>query len=157
MKKIASFQVDHTKFGVGLYTSRIDGDITTYDIRMVKPNGGAYLSSPSMHTIEHIFATFARSSEFSKDVIYVGPMGCRTGFYLLVRDISQENVIKLVYDAMVFVRDFKGEIPGFSEIECGNYLEHDLDSAKKDVLDIISKLTNYSFEMLRYSWHFEQK
>ncbi len=157
MKKIASFQVDHTKFGVGMYTSRIDGDITTYDIRMVKPNGGAYLSSPSMHTIEHIFATFARSSELSDKVIYVGPMGCRTGFYLLVRDMKPEDAIKLTRDAMLCIEGFRGEIPGYSEIECGNYLEHDLESAKKDILPIIAKLENYTPEMLDYTWHFAQK
>jgi len=157
MKKIASFQVDHTKFGVGMYISRIDGDITTFDIRMVKPNGGEYLSSPSMHTIEHIFATFARSSELSEKVIYVGPMGCRTGFYLLVRDMKNSDAIKLTLDAMACVRDFSGEIPGYSEIECGNYLEHNLENAKKDVLPIIAVLTEYSEEMLDYSWHFAQK
>jgi len=157
MKKIASFQVDHTKFGVGMYTSRIDGDITTYDIRMVKPNGGKYLSSPSMHTIEHIFATFARSSKLSDKVIYVGPMGCRTGFYLLVRDMKPEDAIKLTKDAMICIRDFEGAIPGYSEIECGNYLEHDLESAKADVLPILSALGEYGEEMLDYSWHFAQK
>ena len=157
MKKIASFQVDHTKFGVGMYTSRVDGDITTYDIRMVKPNGGEYLSSPSMHTIEHIFATFARSSTLSDNVIYVGPMGCRTGFYLLVRDMKPEDAIKLTKDAMNCIESFTGEIPGYSEIECGNYLEHDLDSAKKDILPIIACLENYTPEMLDYAWHFAQK
>ena len=80
MNKITSFQVDHTKFGIGMYTSRIDDDIVTYDVRMVKPNGGKYLSSPSMHTIEHIFATYARNCEFKDKVLYVGLMGCKTGF-----------------------------------------------------------------------------
>ena len=74
MEKIASFQVDHTKFSVGLYISRIDDDIVTYDVRMVKPNGGVYLETPSMHTIEHLFATYARNSEFGKNIVYVGPM-----------------------------------------------------------------------------------
>ncbi len=157
MKKIASFQVDHRKFGVGMYVSRIDGDITTYDIRMVKPNGGLYLSNPSMHTIEHIFATFARSSELSDEVIYVGPMGCRTGFYLLTRNMSHENAIQLVKDALTCIINFEGEIPGYSEVECGNYLEHDLENAKKDVLPILKALENYSPEMLDYSWHFAQK
>lgn len=157
MKRIESFQVDHTKFSVGMYTSRIDGDIVTYDIRMVKPNGGVYLSVPSIHTIEHIFATFARNSALSEKVIYVGPMGCRTGFYLIVREMSQSDVIKLTQDSLAFVRDFEGEIPGNSEIECGNYLEHNLSQAKKDVLPIIKVLENYTPEMLQYSWHFSQK
>ena len=85
MEKIASFQVDHTKFGVGMYISRIDDDIITYDVRMVKPNGGVYLETPSMHTIEHLFATYARNSQFGKNIVYVGPMGCRTGFSLTVK------------------------------------------------------------------------
>lgn len=156
MKKIESFQVDHTKFGVGMYTSRIDGDIITYDIRMVKPNGGEYLSSPSMHTIEHIFATYARSSALSEKVIYVGPMGCRTGFYLLVRDMKTTDAIELVRDALEFISTFEGEIPGYSEIECGNYLEHDLATAKLDLVPIISKMKDYTEAMLVYSWHFPQ-
>ena len=76
MKKIASFQVDHTKFGIGMYISRVDGDIITYDVRMVKPNGNIYISSPSLHTIEHLFATYARNSKYTDQIIYVGPMGC---------------------------------------------------------------------------------
>lgn len=154
MKKIASFQVDHTKFSVGMYTSRIDQDIVTYDIRMVKPNGRQYISNPSLHTIEHIFATFARNSKLSDKVIYVGPMGCRTGFYLLVRDMKPQDAIDLTRNAMEFIRDFNGEIPGYSPVECGNYLEHDLESAKKDVLPIINALKDYTPQMLDYSWHF---
>lgn len=157
MKKIESFQVDHTKFGVGMYTSRIDGDIVTYDIRMVKPNGGVYISNPSLHTIEHIFATFARNSALSDKVIYVGPMGCRTGFYLLVRDMKQEDAIKLTYDAMQYIKNYEGEVPGYSEIECGNYKEHNLAIAKKDILPILNVLEDYNTPMLAYSWHFAQK
>ena len=150
MEKIASFQVDHRKFGVGMYISRVDGDIVTYDVRMVKPNGGAYLSSPSIHTIEHLFATYARSSFIKDDVIYVGPMGCRTGFYLLLRNPDGETAIRLAREALEFIRDFEGIIPGYSEIECGNWLEHDLESAKKDVLPIINVLENWSVSDLTY-------
>ena len=133
MEKIASFQVDHTKFGVGMYISRIDGDIVTYDVRMVKPNGGTYISNPSLHTIEHLFATFARNSRFGKSVIYVGPMGCRTGFYLLTRDdMSGGDAITLVREAFAFIADFNGIIPGLSAVECGNYLEHDLKDALRE-------------------------
>ena len=133
MEKIASFQVDHTKFGVGMYISRIDGDIVTYDVRMVKPNGGTYISNPSLHTIEHLFATFARNSRFGKNVIYVGPMGCRTGFYLLTRDdMSGGDAITLVRETFAFIADFNGIIPGLSAVECGNYLEHDLKDALRE-------------------------
>ena len=150
MEKIASFQVDHRKFGVGMYISRIDGDIVTYDVRMVRPNGGHYISNPSLHTIEHLFATYARSSFMGKDVIYVGPMGCRTGFYLLVRNVQHENAIKLVKESFEFVKNFEGTIPGYSEIECGNWLEHDLESAKKDVVPLLEVLENYTAEQLYY-------
>ncbi len=156
MQKIASFQVDHTKFSVGMYVSRVDGDIITYDVRMVRPNGGVYLSSPSMHTIEHLFATYARNSSIKDDVIYVGPMGCRTGFYLLLRSEDKNAAINLVREALDFISNFEGEIPGYSEIECGNYLEHDLLSAKEDIKAIKAKLENYSQEMLDYSWHYPQ-
>ena len=153
MEKIASFQVDHTKFGVGMYISRIDGDIVTYDIRMVKPNGGFYISNPSLHSIEHIFATYARNSKFSENIIYVGPMGCRTGFYLLTRNMSHIDAINLVRDAYTYISEFEGEIPGCSPIECGNYLEHDIESAKKDVLPLLEKLKDYTPEMLDYAFH----
>ncbi|MBQ1463609.1 MAG: S-ribosylhomocysteine lyase [Ruminococcus sp.] len=155
MEKIASFQVDHTKFGVGMYISRVDGDVVTYDVRMVKPNGGTYISNPSLHTIEHLFATYARNSSIGDKIIYVGPMGCRTGFYLLTRDsVSGQEAIDLVRSAYQFVADFDGEIPGCTAVECGNYLEHDLESAKKDVLPLLEKLKDYTPEMLNYSWHF---
>ena len=156
MEKIASFQVDHTKFGVGMYISRIDGDIVTYDVRMVRPNGGVYVSNPSLHTIEHLFATYARNSAFGENIIYVGPMGCRTGFYLLTRNMANEDAIALVKAAYSFIADFKGEIPGNSAVECGNYLEHDLESARRDVLPLLKKLENYSPEMLNYDWHISQ-
>ena len=153
MEKIASFQVEHRKFNVGMYISRIDGDIVTYDLRMVKPNGGVYLKTPSMHTIEHLFATYARSSEFKKGIIYVVPMGCRTGFYLLTRGLAHEAAIKLVRDAYKFISEYDDRIPGCSEEECGNYKEHNLADARKDVLPLLNALENYTVEMLDYSWH----
>lgn len=156
MEKIASFQVDHTKFSTGMYISRIDDDIVTYDIRMVKPNGGVYISSPSLHTIEHLFATYARNSEFGRNIVYVGPMGCRTGFYLLTRGISHEDAIKLVREAYTFIADFTGEIPGCSAVECGNYLEHDLESARRDVLPLLDAIKDYTVDMLDYSYHFSK-
>ena len=156
MEKIASFQVDHTKFSTGMYISRIDDDIVTYDIRMVKPNGGVYISSPSLHTIEHLFATYARNSEFGRNIVYVGPMGCRTGFYLLTRGISHEDAIKLVREAYTFITDFTGEIPGCSAVECGNYLEHDLESARRDVLPLLEAIKDYTVDMLDYSYHFDK-
>lgn len=150
MEKIASFTVDHTKFGPGMYISRVDGDIVTYDVRMKKPNGGDYLDVAGAHTIEHLFATYARNTEWKDHVIYVGPMGCRTGFYFLAKDLPAEVAIKIVYDAMCFIRDFEGAIPGATEIECGNYREQNLDAAKKDIAVILELLKNYSVEQLKY-------
>lgn len=151
MKKIASFTVNHDKLDKGMYISRIDGDIVTYDIRMKKPNGGDYLDNGALHTFEHLFATYARNSRFSDNVIYIGPMGCRTGFYLLVRDsITHEQAIALVKDSFRFIAGFSGEIPGSRREECGNYLEHNLDGAKETAQDMLAVLDNYKTENLRY-------
>jgi S-ribosylhomocysteine lyase len=150
LKQIKSFQVDHTKFGVGMYISRIDGDIVTYDVRMVKPNGGTYLETSAMHTIEHLFATYARSSKFESNIVYVGPMGCRTGFYLLTRGMSHEDAIQLVRDSFKYISQYDGEIPGATEVECGNYREHDLPTARKSVLPLLTLLEDYPVEKLNY-------
>lgn len=153
MEKIKSFQVDHTKFGVGMYISRIDGDIVTYDLRMVKPNGGIYLETPSMHTIEHLLATYVRNSKFAENVVYAGPMGCRTGFYLLLKGMEHKDAIALVKASLKFVSEYEGEIPGVSVEECGNYLEHNLENARKDVIPLLKKLEDYNVEMLEYNSH----
>ena len=151
MKKIASFTVNHDKLETGMYLSRMDGDVVTYDIRMKKPNGGDYLGNGELHTIEHLFATYARNSAVSDGVIYVGPMGCRTGFYLLVRDrVSHRQAISLVQDSFRFIADFEGEIPGSKKEECGNYLEHDLPAAKKTAENMLRVLETYSEEKLKY-------
>lgn len=151
MEKIKSFQVDHTKFGVGMYISRIDGDIVTYDLRMVKPNGGVYLETPSMHTIEHLLATYVRNSRFAENVVYAGPMGCRTGFYLLLRGMEHKDAIDLVKASLKFISEYNDEIPGVSIEECGNYLEHNLENAKKDVVPLMKKLEDYNVEMVKYN------
>jgi len=153
MKRIKSFEVDHTKFGVGMYISRIDGDIITYDVRMVKPNGGVYLEYAAIHTIEHLFATYARNTEYSDNIVYVGPMGCRTGFYFLTRELPHEIAIKIVRDAFEFITQYNDAIPGVSEAECGNYREHDLDGAKKSVVAFIEATNGYTVEMLDYNYH----
>ena len=151
MKKIASFTVNHDTITKGIYVSRIDGDVITYDIRMKKPNGGDYLKNAAMHTFEHLFATYARNTEFSDSVIYVGPMGCRTGFYLLMRDsVSKKNVIELVRKSFEFIADFTGEIPGSKKEECGNYKEHDLDGAKEVAKDMIDALSDWTEEKMKY-------
>ncbi len=151
MKTIASFTVNHDKLEKGMYVSRIDGDVVTYDIRMKKPNGGDYLTDKGLHTIEHLFATFARNSAAADSVIYVGPMGCRTGFYLLLRDtVSRIDALQLVKDSMQFIVHFTGKIPGSERWECGNYLEHDLAEAKKVAADMLEVLKDWNGEKMRY-------
>ena len=151
MQKIASFQVNHDLLEKGMYISRIDGDVVTYDIRMKKPNGGDYFSMSAAHTLEHLFATYARNSAWGNEVVYVGPMGCRTGFYLLLRgSVSAENAIRLVQESMAFARDFSGEIPGNTRVECGNYLDHDLEGAKALAADMATVLDGWQPQDLQY-------
>ena len=154
MEKIASFTVDHNKLQKGMYISRIDGDIVTYDIRMKKPNNNDFLSTGQMHTFEHLFAIYARNSKIKNDVIYVGPMGCRTGFYFLVRNnVSHQQALDVVKQTLEFVKDFEGEIPGSTKIECGNYLDHDLEGAKKVSVDMIEVLKDWTVEKMNYEYH----
>lgn len=151
MKTIASFAVNHDKLKPGMYVSRIDGDVVTYDIRMKKPNGGDYLSNGAMHTFEHLFATYARNSSYSDSVVYVGPMGCRTGFYFLLRDtVDRKAALQLVKESFRFIAEFEGEIPGSKRQECGNYLEHDLHGAKEIAKDMLAVLLNYTEEKMIY-------
>ena len=151
MKKIASFTVNHDVLEKGMYISRIDGDVVTYDIRMKKPNAGDYLQMSAAHTLEHLFATYARNSDVGEHIVYVGPMGCRTGFYLLVRDkVPPKRAIALVKESMAFARDFVGEIPGNKKEECGNYLDHDLQGAKALGADMVAVLADWTEENLIY-------
>lgn len=150
MKKIKSFEINHDKLEKGMYVSRIDDDITTYDIRMVKPNTPPYLENAGLHTFEHIFATYLRNSKYAKNIIYVGPMGCRTGFYLLIRDLSQEIAISLVKNALNFISEFEGSIPGASKRECGNYKNHDLLKARFYAKDMLNVLENWQVSNLNY-------
>ncbi len=141
MKKIASFTVDHTTLSEGIYVSRIDKDITTYDLRTRKPNGTDFMDHSTMHTLEHMFATYVRNSEIADDVIYFGPMGCQTGFYLLIRNADNEKVLEITKKVLENICRHEGEVFGNSAVECGNYktlcLEKAKDEAKK-YLDILN-------------------
>lgn len=135
MKKIESFKVDHTKLFAGLYVSRKDKKdsvcVTTFDLRFTAPNREKVMDTPAIHTIEHLGATFLRNSERSEDIVYFGPMGCRTGFYLVMfGDLKSEDVYSLVLKMCDFIISFEGQIPGASAVECGNFSEQDLDGAK---------------------------
>ncbi len=130
MQKIASFTVDHDKIEEGLYISRIDNDITTYDMRTRKPNMGDYMDNLTMHSLEHMFATYVRNSEISENVIYFGPMGCQTGFYLLVRNESPEKVLEIIRSTLVKIIEHNDEIFGNKREECGNYRNLNLEAAQ---------------------------
>jgi len=151
MKTIASFTVNHDLLQKGMYTSRADGDVVTYDIRMKVPNAGDYLSDGCMHAIEHLFATYARNTEYSENIVYVGPMGCRTGFYLLVRDaIDPATAIQIARESMEFIASFEGDIPGASRIQCGNWLDFDLPAAKDVGRDMAGVLADWTPGDLKY-------
>ncbi len=152
MEKIESFTVDHLQLLPGLYVSRKDhvGSevITTFDIRMTRPNAEPVMNTAEIHTIEHLGATYLRNHPvYSDKVIYFGPMGCRTGFYLLLAgDYTSEELVPLMKELFIFIRDYKGDIPGASPKECGNYLDMNLPMANyradvylREVLENITK------------------
>lgn len=152
MKKIASFCVNHDTLLPGIYLSRVDGDVVTYDIRMVKPNCPPYLPNPVMHTIEHLFATFARNSSFADHVIYFGPMGCRTGFYFLVTGMEHGEVIELIREIFSRIAVFDDAIPGAAcSAECGNYQEHDLLGAREWAARFLPVIESWTPEQLKYA------
>ena len=151
MQTIQSFTVNHDKLKPGMYLSRIDGDCVTYDIRMVTPNAGIYLENDGLHTFEHLFATYVRNTPFSDRIIYVGPMGCRTGFYFITRDsVSKEDAIRLVQETCAFILSFEGEIPGSKRWECGNYLDPSLPKAKAYAENLGKTLAGWTPEQMRY-------
>lgn len=150
MERIASFCVDHNTLTPGIYISRVDGDIVTYDIRMRKPNVPPYLENAAIHTMEHLFATYARNSRWKDHVIYFGPMGCRTGFYFLVRNLAHPDAIALMQEAFRFIAGYTGEIPGATAAECGNYLEHDLNGAKREASLFLPVIQDWKEENLQY-------
>lgn len=136
MEKITSFTIDHIKLQPGVYVSRKDkaGDsvITTFDIRMTSPNEEPVMNTAELHTIEHLAATFLRNHPvFGPKMIYWGPMGCRTGNYLLLNgDYESRDIVPLMIETFEFIRDFEGEVPGASARDCGNYLDMNLGMAK---------------------------
>lgn len=144
MERIESFNVDHTKLMRGMYISRIDGDVVTYDIRTRRPNVEEVMETGAIHTVEHLFATFVRNSALKDNIIYFGPMGCRTGFYFLTTGITHGDALKLTQDALRFIADFEGDVPGVSAIECGNYRDHDLAGAKKEAADQVEVLKSWT-------------
>lgn len=151
MKPIASFTIDHLRLLPGVYVSRKDpvgtNVITTFDIRMTRPNFEPVMNTAEMHTIEHLAATYLRNhATFGPQIIYFGPMGCRTGFYLLLaKDYTSEDILPLLTGMFEFIRDFEGEVPGAAAIHCGNYLDMNLPMAKylanRFLNEVLSQIT----------------
>lgn len=143
MNRIESFKINHDTLTEGVYISRKDGDIVTYDLRTRKPNMGDYMDNVTMHSVEHMVATYIRNSAISQHVIYFGPMGCRTGFYLLVRDcVEKTQVLEELKKVLNLVINHTGEVFGASRIECGNYKELDLSKAKEECERYLNILEN---------------
>lgn len=140
LTRIASFSVNHDYIDEGIYVSRIDGDITTYDLRTRKPNMGDYMDNLTMHSVEHMFATYVRNSDIGKDVIYFGPMGCQTGFYLLVRNRENGEILKTVIETLEKIVAHDGEMVGAKREECGNYKNLSLEAAKLECKKFLNTL-----------------
>lgn len=155
MEKITSFTINHLKLLPGVYVSRKDpaggAVITTFDLRMTRPNCEPVMNTAEMHAIEHLGATFLRNHPVYGDkVIYFGPMGCRTGFYLLTRGLTPAQSLSLTVDSFRFMAAFEGAIPGASEVECGNYRDMDLPAAKAEAAAMLPVLEHLTAEDLRY-------
>ncbi len=151
MEKIASFTINHLKLLPGIYVSRKDKigaeTVTTFDLRMTRPNFEPVMNTAEIHTIEHLAATFLRNHEQYKDkCVYFGPMGCRTGFYLILAgDYESADIVDLMHEMFCFIRDFEGEVPGASAHDCGNYMDMNLNMAKyladKYVKEVLESIT----------------
>ena len=151
MEKIASFTIDHTILPKGMYLSRVDANTVTYDIRTRRPNVEVVMENGSIHTLEHLFATYVRNSTHRDNIVYFGPMGCRTGFYFITTDlVSKSDAVELTKAALAFCAEFDGDIPGVSAEECGNYRDHNLKGAKKEAADMVKILEGWTSDMLEY-------
>jgi len=156
MEKIASFQVDHLKLKPGLYVSRKDkfGGVvlTTFDLRFKEPNREPVMDQPALHTIEHLCATFLRShKDWSSKIVYFGPMGCRTGFYIILEgDHTSSGILPLLLEMYAWIEKFEGEIPGATAVECGNWREQNIDMAKWECRKYAALLRRAGKENLEY-------
>lgn len=153
---IASFQVDHTRIGYGIFVSRRDraggSFVTTFDVRMKRPNAEPAIHANAMHTIEHVVATYLRNSKFKDHVVYWGPMGCLTGFYFLVateHEITPREIAPLVRAAFRHLANYRGPVPGATPVNCGNYLFHDLPVAKFEARAFLAKKWSFDYPPAR--------
>ena len=152
MDRIASFQVDHTKLLPGMYLSRRDGEITTFDLRFKKPNTGDLLTNAEMHSVEHVIATLLRNSHAKDAVIYFGPMGCQTGFYFLFdsRKLTDTEAVDLVKEVFAAGAAWEGPMPGKSAVECGNYINLDTALARAQCAYYSDVIRDWTAEKLSY-------
>ncbi len=152
MERIASFQVDHNKLLPGMYLSRRDGEVVTFDLRFKKPNTGDLLTNAEMHSVEHVIATLLRNGRARDAVIYFGPMGCQTGFYLLFdgRRLSDADAVELVKETFAAGAAFEGEMPGKSAIECGNYINLEVSLAREQCAYYSGLIRDWTVEKLAY-------
>lgn len=152
MDRIASFQVDHTKLLPGMYLSRRDGEITTFDLRFKKPNTGDLLTNAEMHSVEHIIATLLRNSRAKDAVIYFGPMGCQTGFYFLFdsRKLTDDEAVALVKEVFTAGAAWEGPMPGKSAAECGNYINLDTALARTQCAYYCDVIRDWTVDKLSY-------
>ncbi len=150
MRRIASFSVDHDFIVPGIYLSRVDGDVTTYDLRTRVPNTGDLMDNATMHSVEHMFATLIRNGELGESVIYFGPMGCQTGFYLLMRNAEHEKVLREIERVLTAIVVYEGEIFGKSRRECGNYINLELELAKAECSRYLNAVRDYPVSRLAY-------
>ncbi len=139
MEKIPSFQKNHNLLQVGLHMSAPQNGVTTFDLRFKRPNAGDYISPDALHSIEHMLATVLRNSREKENVVYFGPMGCRTGFYLLTANLGYEEVLELLKECIPVALALD-EVPGAKKEECGNYLAHDLEGAKRELMTYLEVL-----------------
>ena len=157
MERIASFQIDHIRLNRGIYVSRIDeingNYLTSFDIRMKLPNREPVINIAELHTMEHLGATFLRNhSVWKEKIVYFGPMGCRTGFYLILKGkLESKDIVELMKELYKFMAEFKGDIPGATAIECGNYLDQNLPMANYEAKKYLEEtLQNLGEENLNY-------
>ena len=152
MERIASFQVDHNKLVPGMYLSRRDGKVTTLDLRFKKPNTGDLLTNAEMHSVEHVIATLLRNGRAKDAIVYFGPMGCQTGFYLLFdgAQLTDAEAVELVKETFAAGAAFDGEMPGASAVECGNYINLDVALAKTQCAYYSEVIKNWTEEKLAY-------
>ena len=140
MEKIESFKIDHLNHPAGIYLSRRDGDICTYDVRICKPYADELLTNAEMHSLEHLRATVLRNGAHGAEVIYVGPMGCQTGFYVLYRGLGQNEAERDILAAFRYVADYDGEMPGNSKAECGNCLNLSVAAARRAAITFLERI-----------------